>query len=298
MILDRVEALFEKADEHDVVVIATPNRWHVPIGLMALDAGLPVVIDKPLAATAADGRRLVDAAKDRRVLLTIFQNRRWDGDFLTVRRLIGDGALGPVIRFESRFERWRPTRRDGAWRERGDPEEAGGLLFDLGSHLVDQALVLFGAPTLVYAEVDRRRSGAEVDDDAFVALLHPGGVRAHLSMSHLAALEGPRMRVLGLQGAYEKHGLDVQEEALRAGDRPGTPAWGREPEESWGRLASGDQVRSIETEPGAYPEFYTGLAEALRTGGPPPVDPNDGVAGLEVLEAARESSRSGAVVEL
>jgi predicted dehydrogenase len=297
-VLDRAEALWELAGEHDLVVLASPNRTHVPLARAAVEAGLAVVVDKPLAPTAADGRALVEAAAAAQVPLTVFHNRRWDGDMLTVRRLLGEDAVGPVTRFESRFERWRPSVRADAWRERGDPAEAGGLLFDLGSHLVDQALVLFGRPTHVYAEVERRRPGAAVDDDTFVALAHRDGVRSHLWMSTVAALPQARMRLLGLTGAYVKDGLDGQEEALRNGRRPGEPDWGREPPERWGRLARDDEITRIETEPGAYERFYAGVERWLRESAPPPVNPADAVIGLEILEAAFASAQAANVVAL
>jgi len=297
-LLDDVKALWGRAPDHDLVVVATPNRFHVPLGLAALEAGLPVVIDKPMAPTAEGGRRLVAEAAERDLLLTVFQNRRWDGDHLTVRRLLAEDVFGSIVRFESRFERWRPQVRDGAWRERGDPEDAGGLLFDLGAHLIDQAIGMFGPPRTIYAEVDRRRPGAEIDDDVFVALEHGEGVRSHLWMSVLAAIAGPRMRVLGLRGAYEKFGLDGQEQALGEGARPGDPTWGREPPERWGRLSTGDDERTVETEPGAYEEFYRGVAASLREGAPPPVDPEDADAVLEIIEAAQESARTRRVIAL
>jgi scyllo-inositol 2-dehydrogenase (NADP+) len=291
------ERLWERAGALDLVVVASPNRTHVPLARAALAAGLPVVVDKPLAATAREGRELADEARRRGLLLSVFQNRRWDGDFLTLRRLLADDALGPVLRFESRFERWRPAPRPG-WRERPDPAEAGGVLFDLGSHLVDQALVLFGPASRVYAELDRRRPGAEVDDDAFVALTHASGVRTHLHTSLTAAHEGPRLRVLGAKAAYVKEGLDVQEAALRAGARADTPGFGEEPPERWGRLGAGDEWTPVRTEPGAYAAYYRGIAAALREGAPPPVDPLDAVAALEVIEAARRSSDEGVEVAL
>jgi predicted dehydrogenase len=297
-VLDNVEALWERADEHDLVVVAASNRAHVPLALAALERGLAVVVDKPLAPTAAEGRRVVEAAADADAMLTVFHNRRWDGDMRTVVRLLDEGAVQPVTRFESRFERWRPAVQPGAWRERGAPEDAGGVLFDLGSHLVDQAIVLFGRPTHVYAEIDRRRPGAEVDDDAFVALAHAHGVRSHLWTSHVAALPQARMRLLGVRGAYVKDGLDGQEEALRSGKRPGDPGWGQEPAERWGWLAGGEDLRRVETEPGAYEQFYAGVVRWLREGAPPPVDPIDAVSGLEVLEAAFASARRGEVVAL
>src|SRR5205823_12635947 len=145
-----------------------------------------------------------------------------DGDYVTIQRLLREGAFGKVHRFESRFERWRPAPK-GGWRERGAPEEAGGLLFDLGTHLIDQALNLFGPVADLYAETDKRRAGAEVDDDVFVALTHAAGVRSHLWASVLTAQEGPRFRVLGDRAAYTKYGMDVQEEALKRGERPDAP---------------------------------------------------------------------------
>jgi scyllo-inositol 2-dehydrogenase (NADP+) len=292
-VLPKVEALWERAAEHDLVVVAAPNRFHAPLGLTALEAGVPVVIDKPMAATAEDGRRLMKAAEDRGLMLTVFHNRRWDGDFLTVRRLLSEDVVGAIVRFESRFDRWRPAVQEGRWRERGDPAEAGGLLFDLGSHLIDQAVALFGPPERVYAEVDRRRPGAQVDDDAFVAIAHAGGIRSHLWMTFLAAAPGPRIRLLGTRGTYEKHGLDGQEEALKSGLRPGQGRWGGEPEDRWGTLTTGDGARPVETEPGAWPEFYRLVGEALRQGGPPPVPPGEAVAVLDVIEAAQRSADEG-----
>lgn len=289
-VLAETRLLWEDAGSYDLAVVAAPNRAHVPLGLAALEAGLPVVIDKPLAPGSAEGRRLDSAARAAGLMLAVFHNRRWDGDMLTVRRLIAEGAVGEVHRFESRFERWRPERAAAAWRESGDPAEAGGVLFDLGSHLVDQALVLFGPVEHVHAEVDRRRPGVEVGDDVFIALRHASGVRSHLWMSHLAAQPGPRMRVLGSEGAYVKWGLDPQEEALRGGARPGVPGWGTESPDRWGLLGAGADARAVETEPGAYDRFYEGVADAVRTGAPAPVTAAEAVAGLDILEAALEAA--------
>jgi predicted dehydrogenase len=295
-------SLFESADEiwtgrdeFDLVVIAAPNKAHVPLGLAALAAGLPVVVDKPLATSATEGRTLVDAARERGLMLTVFQNRRWDGDFLTVRRLLAENALGRVLRFESRFERWRPEVGAG-WREKADG--AGGLLFDLGSHLVDQAVQLFGPVQSVYAEIELLRPRAEVDDDDFVALEHASGVRSHLWMSSIAAQGGARFHLLGDRAAYTKHGLDVQEEALRAGRSPTEPGWGEEPEGRWGRLGAGEDLRDVPTEPGRYGAFYEAVALSMRDGTPPPVDPVEAVEVLEALEAARRSSLERKVVPL
>jgi predicted dehydrogenase len=198
-----------------------------------------------------------------------------------------------VLRFESRFERWRPEPKPDSWRERGEAEEGGGLLFDLGSHLIDQALVLFGPAQVEYAEVDRRREGVQADDDVFVALEHESGVRSHLWASAVAAQLGPRLRVLGSEAAYVKWGLDVQEEQLRDGMRVGDPGYGREPEERFGTLGTDDEQRRIETEPGAYLRYYEQLRDAILNDTLPPSPVQDGVAVLELIEAARTASEGG-----
>ena len=167
--------------------------------------------------------------------------------------------------------------------------EAGGLLFDLGSHLIDQALFLLGPVANVYAELDRRRSGVEVDDDVFIALTHASGARSHLWASVVAAQNGPRFRVLGSRAAYTKFGMDVQEEALKRGERPDAPDWGAEPRERWGRLGVGDDTVEVPTVRGAYQDFYAGVVRSLRDGTAPPVEPSDAIATLEIIEAARAS---------
>jgi scyllo-inositol 2-dehydrogenase (NADP+) len=291
------DEVWERATEHAFVVIAAPNDAHVSLAERALDAGLAVVVDKPLAPTAAAAAALVEHGRARGEMLTVFQNRRWDSDQLTLRELIRGGRLGDVFRHESRVERWRPELRPDAWRESAGPTEGGGVLLDLGSHLVDQALQLYGPVTHVYAEVANRR-GAAGDDDAFLALRHRSAA-SHLWMSALSGAAGPRLRVLGTRGAYLVEGLDGQEDALRAGRRPDdSGAWGVEPESRWGRLVRGDESETIPSERGAWQSFYVALERSLREGGPPPVDPRDAVATLEVLEAARRSSNERAVIAL
>jgi len=281
----------------DLVVVASPNRLHVAHATAALEAGVAVVVDKPLAVTADQARALADRAELLGLPLSVFQNRRWDGDFLTVAELVRGGGLGDVYRFESRFERWRPQLK-GGWRELGDPAEAGGLLYDLGSHLVDQALTLFGPATEVYAELDCRRPGGQADDDAFVALRHAGGTRSHLWMSAVAGDLGPRFRVLGSDRAYVVHGLDGQEAALRSGRTPADPGWGVTPPADYGRLGAGADTAAQPTLPGAYQRYYAGIAEALHGRAPVPVDARDAVATLTVLEAARRSAAEQRVVTL
>jgi scyllo-inositol 2-dehydrogenase (NADP+) len=283
--------------EFDLVVISTPNRTHVPLALAALGAGLPTVVDKPLAATVMDARRVVDAARRAGVPLSVYQNRRFDGDYRTLLGLRDTGTLGTIHRFESRLERWRPALK-GGWRELASPEEAGGLLYDLGTHLIDQALYLLGPVTQVYAEVRRLRPGAETDDDVFLALTHASGARAHLWTSVLAADHQLRFRVLGSRGAYMKYGSDPQEAALRGGQVPGGEGWGVESRDDWGTLTDDTGSRAIATEAGAYQDFYAGMARALRGGAPVPVDPDDAIATLAVIEAAQRSAREERVVAI
>jgi predicted dehydrogenase len=296
-LLDGADDVWARAGDLDLVVVASPNATHVRFGREAIDAGLDVVVDKPLAASAREAEALAAHAEARGRLLVPFHNRRWDGDFLTLQRLVEQGALGEVVRYESRFERWRPEVAADRWRESADPREAGGLLYDLGVHLIDQALVLFGPAAHVYAELDTRRPGAQVDDDVFVAITHASGVRSHLWASMLAGHLAPRLRVLGSAATYVKHGLDVQEAQLRAGLTPGDPGFGAEEPPAYGALHAGDETRTIETEPGRYASFYAGVAAALR-GGAVPVEPQAAVAALRVIEAARASAAEDRVVSL
>jgi predicted dehydrogenase len=239
----------------------------------------------------------VAAAKRARLFLSAYHIRRWDSELLTVKRLLNEGALGEVLRFESRLDRWRPLVRE-VWRERDAPEEAGGLLYDLGSHLIDQALHLFGKADTVYAELDRRRAGVLVDDDIFIALTHASGVRSHLGASLVSAQKRARMCVLGSRAAYVKSRGDLQEEQLRAGLRPDRADWGLEPEEYWGWLGVEGDVRRVRSEAGAYQSFYAGVVASLRTGAPPPVDPEEAVAGLEIIAAAQRSAAERRVITL
>ena len=300
-VLARALDVWADASAYDLAVVATANRSHTPLALAALGAGLPVVVDKPMAATVDDARAMIAASRAAGLLLTVFHNRRWDADFLTVRRVVDEGVIGRPFRLESRFERYREQPKEGTWRELADRRDAGGTLWDLGPHLVDQACVLFGDPTHIYAEVDRRRAGAAVDDDVFVALRFAGGRVAHLHASQVTAIAGPRVRISGLRGAYEQPGLDPQEDALRSGLRPGDRHWGVVLEGEWGRLVTGGLApgdRRIEPERGRWEAFYAGVRDALVAGAPPPVDPLDGLRVVEVIDAAHRSAREGAIVRL
>src|SRR5436190_7278264 len=276
----------------DLVVVAAPSRLHVSIARDAVRRGVPVVVDKPLATSAAAAEELVRDAERHDVPLTVFHNRRLDGDFLTVQRLVREGALGEVIRFESRFERFRPEVDAASWREHAGHAEGGGVVLDLGPHLVDQALVLFGPVERVYAEVGSRRAGAEVDDDAFIALTHASGVRSHLFMSAVAPLHGPRFAVSGLAAGLATDGPDVQEGQLRSGMTPDEDAYGVSDRE--GRLVDSAGARPVPIERGEYPAFYRSVVDWLAGNRPPPVDPADAVAGLRILDTARRVAGDGA----
>ncbi|WP_345023731.1 Gfo/Idh/MocA family oxidoreductase [Actinomadura keratinilytica] len=296
-VLDSTDRLWESTGTYDLVVIATPNRQHVPLARAALTSGIPVVVDKPAATSAAEARSLAALSAVRGLPVIPFHNRRWDGDFRTVRRLVGSGALGRVLRFESRFERWRPRPKPG-WKESPDPRDAGGILYDLGSHLIDQAVHLFGRPREVYAEIDVRRRDASTPDDVFLALTHDDGVRSHLWMSATAAQLGPRFRVLGHRAAYTVSGMDVQEEALRRGLTPLDPDWGMAPPRAYGRLGTPGADRAEPTDPGAYQDFYADVVRTLRGEAPPPVTLTDAITGLEIIEAAVTAARESRVVSL
>jgi len=301
-VLGGVDLLLDRLREVDLVVISTPNATHAPLATEVLERGRPVVVDKPVAPTVAEVLSLRRLATSTGLCVVPFHNRRWDGDFRTVTDLLEGGELGEVHRVESRFERWQPrgpARPAPDWKEDPAPGAGTGILQDLGTHLVDQAVVLFGPPRQVYAELAVRRPGARVVDDMFVALAYDPGPRVHLWASALAANRGPRFRVLGSTGAYVKYGMDVQEEALRAGGVPGTPGWGQEPPASFGRIERGDgEGRAVPTRPGAYQAFYARMAACVLDGAPPPVSTDDAVVVARTVEAAARSAREGAVVNL
>ncbi len=283
----------------DLVVVATSSSAHAELADRAIAAGMAVVVDKPLATSAAAAERIVRHARERGVPLTVFQNRRWDSDFLTLRKVLADGGLGRPIRLEARFEGYQ-VLDPRAWQESPDPADGGGVLLDLGSHRIDQALVLFGAPRSVYAELHRRRPSAAVEDDAFVSLTFAGDVTCHLSLSRAAHAGGPGFRMLGSDAAFEIDGTDPQWQALARGDRPGGVGWGRQT--SMGRVTSeaGDttSVRRVRPASGDYQRFYASVRDALALGAPMPVDPSDAVAVLRIIEAARTSAARGRRVDL
>jgi scyllo-inositol 2-dehydrogenase (NADP+) len=279
----------------ELVVIASPNDSHAPLARAALEAGKHVVVDKPFTVDVADADALIALAErvDRR--LSVFQNRRWDNDFLTVRRLVEDGRLGEVVYFEAHFDRFRPDIKHG-WRE---TDAAGaGLLYDLGAHLIDQALVLFGVPLAITADVTRQRPAAPTDD-YFHLVLDYGHRRAVLHASMLVRDPGPRYLVHGDSGSFLKFGMDGQEAALRDGMRPGGAAWGQDDPALFGRFTDADGTTTlIDTLPGNYTAYYDGVAGALRGRHGLPVDAREARDVIRVIEAAQRSARERRTVTL
>jgi scyllo-inositol 2-dehydrogenase (NADP+) len=280
------EELWRHVDEVDVVVVATPNGVHASLATAALELGKAVVVDKPFALTASEAAAVAEHARDRGLLLSVFHNRRWDSDTLTARALLADGRLGAVHRLESRFTRFRPQVQQ-RWREQ---PLGGGVLLDLGTHLVDQAVHLLGPVAAVYAEVRARRTAAVVDDDCLLALTHTCGASSLLWCSAAAPWTGPRLVLQGSRAGWVKDGLDGQEDAQRRGVAPAP-----EPD---GTLWDEQGRHPCPSTAGDWAAFYRGFAAALRGRGPVPVDPAEAVSVLQVLEAAVLSSDTGSVVPL
>jgi scyllo-inositol 2-dehydrogenase (NADP+) len=293
MLVTDVDALF--ATGVDAVAISTPNATHFPLAKRALEAGKHVIVDKPFATTAAEARELQATATRVGKLAIPFQNRRWDGDYLTLRSLIDAGKLGDVYRFESRFDRWRPIRKPG-WQRPDANETAENIVHDLATHLVDQALQMFGPVKSVHAELRRIHSSIISSDDMFISLVHKGGVHSHLSSTMSAGVQGPRFHVYGTKAAYVKHGVDVQEAQLRSGVRPGNFGYGDEIPDMWGTLGFGTGSERVPTLKADYSPFYAGVAAAIRGEAPPPVTAESVIEQLEVIDACFESSARGAVV--
>ena len=271
----------------DLIVISTPNYSHFPLAEAALEAGKHVVIDKPFTVTLEEADALIALTRDRERMLTVFHNRRWDGDFLTVRKLLESGRLGEVMRYEAHWDRFRPAIKPG-WKEEAGP--GTGVLGDLGPHLIDQALLLFGPPDAVTGDLERQRADTAVDD-YFALTFSYGKRRVILTSSLLAAAPRPRFGLYGTGGSFVKYGLDPQEPQAQAGLSPRDPGFGVEGEAWHGvlTLADGTSER-IPTECGCYLAFYEGVAASILDGAPVPVDPADARAGLAIIDGVRAAA--------
>jgi scyllo-inositol 2-dehydrogenase (NADP+) len=278
----------------ELIVVATPNDSHASLARQALAAGKHVVVDKPFVLRTADAESLIALARENDRCLSVFHNRRWDADFLTAQQIIAEGRLGPITYAEFHFDRYRPQLKP-RWREQAG--EGAGVLYDLGSHLVDQACCLFGLPRAVTADVLAQRPGAEVDD-YFHLLLDYGTARVVLHASSLMPAHGPRIALFGETAGFRHFGLDTQEADLKAGLRPGSEGWGRMRDARAELLAHDGQVTAIESLCGRYQDFYTGIVNAIRNVTAPPVLTEQALNVSVILEAALRSSAERRTVDL
>lgn len=291
-IVPSLEALLED-DAVKLVIITTPNPLHASMAKRALEAGRHVLLEKPFTVTTAEADELIELAENSGRVLSVFQNRRFDGDFLTLRQVIDEGKLGEVLDYEAHFDRYSPVRPE-RWRERDEP--GSGILYDLGSHLIDQALVLFGMPGTVRADIRRQRADSRVDD-YFSIELDYGRLRARLQAGMLVRRPGPHFAVHGSRGSFVKYGMDPQEAALYEGQTP-DKAIGEEPEAQWGELVTDDDRRSIQrvpTRPGRYMTFFDELADAIEGKPSSVADPRWSRETIRIIECAFESSRENGV---
>lgn len=282
-----------------LVVIATPNAAHYEMARQCLLAGRDVIVDKPFTITLQEASELVKLARQRGRLISAYHNSRCHGDFATVRQLVRSGALGSIVLCEMHFDRFRLQLRPDAWRERAEP--GSGVFFDLGPHVIDQAMVLFGRPDAITADIRIERDGAVVDDAFDVKLDYPG-LRVALRAGMLAAAPRPRFLLHATRGAYVKYGNDPQEQALGRGDLPGGPDWGREPKEKWGTRymlqADGTiMTEAVPTEPGDYRRYYENVRDALLGRAALDVTPEQILDVMRALELAQQSSQERRTVD-
>lgn len=282
----------------DVVIITTPNHLHHKMALQALTAGKHVVVEKPFTVRSEEADELIRLARKKSRLITVFQNRRWDGDFLTLQKVLQQRLTGRPVELISTFNRFRNYLREDAWKEKSQP--GSGILYDLGPHLLDQALCLFGWPKALYADIRAQREGDA--DDYFEIDLHYPQMKVKLKAGMLVLDDTPRFVLRGDQGAFVKYGMDPQEEAMAAGKEPGSPGWGEEPPERFGTLRKWKDGRSvasaITTEPGDYLFFYNNLVQAINGDAPPAVQPDEALLVIKLIEKAMESHHKGQLVTL
>lgn len=286
------------SNDVDLVINAAPNAQHFSLSAEALRAGKHVVVEKPFVNSSREGKKLIAIAEGANRFLSVYQNRRWDGDFLTVKDLIESGRLGEVQQFESHMDRWRPAARPERWREK--PEPGSGILFDLGAHLIDQALILFGDPDSIWADIVAQRPGSVTDDYVHIVLSY--GSRRVILHSSSFAPGTPRFQVFGSKASFVKFGFDPQEPQLRDEMSTHDPMFAREPESAFGHIQEGEagKPQKLPTHAGRYLEFYNQLHSAIVTGNSAqlPVQPKSALRVIELIELARESSATGRVIPL
>lgn len=287
----------------ELIVVNTPDSTHFEYARMALEAGKNVVVEKPFTSTLKQAEELIALAKEKGLMITVYQNRRWDSDYQTLREILDKGLLGRVVEFESTFARYRNYIKPGTWKETG--ELGGGLVYNLGSHLIDQALLLFGMPEAVYADIDTLRSGGKVDDYFLIHFIRPefdSRLKITLKASYLMREPEPRFTVHGTLGSFIKYGVDKQEAALLDGEMPNQPHWGEESSTDWGLLHTeiNNEVihQKYPSHQGTYASFYENIYNHLRSNTPLCVDEKSILNVIKVIEACYESQRKGMVIQL
>ncbi|PEB56830.1 oxidoreductase [Bacillus pseudomycoides] len=283
-----------KRDDIDLVVITSPNTTHFPFVKEAIVHGKHVVVEKPFVVSTEEGEELIALAKKHDVVVSVYHNRRFDNDFLTIKRAIEEKEIGNVYTYEAHFDRFRPHVRD-RWREKNLP--GSGILYDLGSHLIDQVLHLFGKPDAVSADVVKQRPGAETDD-YFHIVLHYGVKRIILHSSSYVKHAGPHFHVHGDKGSIVKYGMDSQEEQLKSGMKPGDIGYGEDPESNFAVLETEEVVKRIPTEVGCYEMYYIGIRDSILHGVQPPVTAEEGLQVIRLIQLAIKSSETGRVISL
>lgn len=278
--------------EIELVIVNTPDTYHFEMCRQALNAGKHVVVEKPFTQTSEQAKELIQLAKQKGKIITIYQNRRWDGDFLTAKKIIEDGLLGRVVEFESHYDRFRPEIQQGTWKEQAN--QNGGVLYNLGTHMIDQALVLFGKPNSVTAHFHILRTGGQVDDYYDIRLQYDG-FAALLKCSYLVREPGPRYSIHGTNGSFQKWGIDPQEEALKNGELPVGENWGKEPENNWGILHTETKSKIInqkyETLAGNYNIFYENVYNAITNDAELLVKPEEAKLTMEIMELCLKSNQ-------
>lgn len=282
--------------EVELVVLPLPNHLHTEFASKALEANKHVVLEKPITPSLEEADHLIRLAKERKRILSVNHNRRWDSDILSIKKLLEEKTLGEIVEYEAHFDRFRPEIKN-SWKEK-ESNPGSGILYDLGSHLIDQALMLFGVPTKIFADLRAQRENSEVVDN-FELILYYHNLKVTLKAGMLVKEPGPRYQLFGRKGSFTKFGMDVQEENLKKGMKPKeNPEWGKEPKEIWGTLSTEEGVRKMESEVGDYRNFYRNVYEAIRNNESLEVTPEDARRVIQIIEFAQQSNKEGKTLEI
>ena len=273
----------------DLICITTPNEYHFPMAKQCLLAGKHVVVDKPVTIYSHEAEELEKIAVEKGLICSVFQNRRYDGDFRTLQKLVAENTLGELVYLESHFDRFRPNISEN-WREKEVP--GNGITYDLGSHLIDQVVLLFGKPDSIYADIQKQRKNAVADDYFDISMYYPG-LKARVTAGVLVNVPTPKFLLLGEKGSYQKFFLDVQEQAFKDGKIPEGPDWGVDPEERWGKLYLENETIPYPTLPGDYRIFYQNVADAILKETPLQVTLPQTISVLKIIEASFKSAQEG-----